>query len=140
MPNVLIYEHCVSEEEMDGQGHANNVAYLNWLQSAAVAHSTAQGWSTADYRRCGWSWVVRSHFIEYRRPLFAGDQVQVKTWIADMKKFSSLRKYQIVHGQTGKLVARAETNWAFVDQATGRLISIPEQVSSAFEVVDSPPA
>ncbi len=137
MPALFLYEYQVTESDIDGQGHANNISYLKWLQNAAIAHSDVQGWDTGKYQSQGWSWVVRSHFIEYRRPVFAGETVLVKTWVAEMKKFSSLRKYEILHSETEKLVARAETNWAFVTTETGRLIAIPEVVSSAFEIPQS---
>lgn len=134
MTAIFLFEHQVTAEEIDGQGHANNIAYFQWLQSAALGHSAAQGWPTKNYKDHGWSWVVRSHFIEYRRPVFIDDTIIVKTWVADMKKASSLRKYEVLIGTTGKLVARAETNWAFVSIQTGRLISIPPEVASAFEI------
>jgi acyl-CoA thioester hydrolase len=129
-----IYEHrlTVSPSEIDGQGHANNVVYLEWLQRAAVLHSAAQGWSAEEYRRRQWAWVVRTHFIEYRRPVFAGEQIVVRTWVANMNRFTSLRKYTLFRDQ--KLVARAETNWAFVDLAAGTLVPIPSEVAAAFEI------
>ncbi|TWT46375.1 Long-chain acyl-CoA thioesterase FadM [Thalassoglobus neptunius] len=134
MPRYFEFLHTVREEDIDPQNHANNVVYLEWLQSAAIAHSAEQGWSTQRYRDNGWAWVVRSHFIEYRRPAFLGDSLTIHTWVADMKKFSSLRKYEVVFSESGKLVARAETNWAFVTTEAGRLIAIPDDVAESFEV------
>ncbi|WP_437201935.1 acyl-CoA thioesterase [Planctomicrobium sp. SH664] len=132
MPLFFHFEHTVAATEIDQQGHANNVAYFQWLQDAAIAHSTLQGWSGEAYRDRNWAWVVRTHFIEYRRPLFAGESIVVKTWVADMKKFTSLRKYQVYRGE--QLMARAETNWAFVDLREGRLIAIPPDVAGSFEI------
>jgi len=48
MHRIYEYRHLVTAEEIDGLGHVNNVIYLKWLQDAAVAHSTANGWSAAD--------------------------------------------------------------------------------------------
>ena len=45
-----------------------------------------------------------------------------------------MRKYEVHHAETGKLIAKAETNWAFVERETGRLIPIPEAVSGAFKI------
>lgn len=135
MPAIFEQSRSVTDDEIDPQGHVNNIVYLRWMQDAAIAHSTQQGWSTADYRVRGWAWVVRSHFIEYRRPAMAGDSVLIKTWVATMERFTSLRKYEIRHAGSGKLLARAETNWAFVDTATGRILAIPIAVGDAFLVV-----
>jgi acyl-CoA thioester hydrolase len=117
-------------------GHANNVVYIAWLQAAAVAHSAAQGWPGTRYHDLGQGWVVRSHAIEYLVPAFAGDHVVVETWVAAMKKVTSLRRYRIVRGGDAAVVAAAETNWAFVDLASGKPVRIPPAVGEAFVVVE----
>jgi acyl-CoA thioester hydrolase len=114
------------------------VVYVAWLQAAAVAHSAAQGWPNSRYHELGQGWVVRSHTIEYLLPGFAGDHVSVETWVATMKKVTSLRRYRIVRGGDGALLATAETNWAFVDLTTGKPVRIPAEVGNAFVVVERP--
>jgi acyl-CoA thioester hydrolase len=135
MPDVYYHSHLVEPAEIDELGHANNVAYIVWMQAAAVAHSAAQGWPGSRYRELGQGWVVRSHAIEYLQPAFAGDRVVVETWVATMKKVTSLRRYRIVRAGDGGLLATAETNWAFVDLAGGKPARIPPEVVAAFVVV-----
>jgi acyl-CoA thioester hydrolase len=136
MPDIFFHSHIVQGDEIDDLGHANNVVYISWLQAAAVAHSAAQGWPGARYHELGQGWVVRSHAIEYLLPAFAGDHVVVETWVASMKKVTSLRRYRIVRHGDGALLATAETNWAFVDLAGGRPVRIPPEVAGAFVVVE----
>lgn len=135
MPAVYEHSHTVRADEVDLFGHVNNLAYLRWLQDAAVAHSAAQGWPMARYRDEDRGWVVRSHFIEYKQAAFANQEIVVRTWIADMRRMTSLRRYQIVRPADSALLARAETNWAFVRMSDLRLMRIPEDVSSCFEIV-----
>jgi acyl-CoA thioester hydrolase len=134
--DLYFHNHVVEPAEIDDLGHANNVAYIAWLQAAAVAHSAAQGWPPARYRELGQGWVVRSHAIEYLQPAFAGDRVVVETWVATMKKVTSLRRYRIARAGDGALLATAETNWAFVDLAAGKPVRIPPEVATAFVVVE----
>lgn len=138
MPALFDYQHLVVEREIDPQGHANNVAYVQWMQDAALAHSAAQGWSGETYRRHGVSWVARSHYIEYRRPAFAGDQLIIRTWVANLQRVSSLRRYHILRAEGEELLAVAETNWAFISIRDQRLTRIPSEVSTAFEILDRP--
>lgn len=132
MPVVFELPHKVTPDEIDPMGHVNNVAYVVWMQTAAVAHSKEQGWSGGAYQNNGWAWVARSHRIEYRRPAFLDDEIIIRTWVADMRKFTSLRKYEMFRGRD--LLARAETNWAFVDAVNQKLLVIPDEVASAFEL------
>ncbi len=136
MPDIFFYPHAVEASEIDALEHVNNVVYMGWMQAAAVAHSDAQGWPEWRYRELGQGWIVRSHAIEYLLPAFAGDHVAVETWVATMKKVTSLRRYRIVRRGDGALLATAETNWAFVDLTTGKPVRIPPEVEKAFVVVE----
>jgi acyl-CoA thioester hydrolase len=135
MPKIFVYKHAVRDEEMDPLGHANNVAYVEWMQQAAVAHSDAQGWPGRRYRDLGLGWVVRSHKIEYLKPALAGDRILVRTWVATLKKVTSLRRFRIIRETDGELLAKAETLWAFVDYSTGQPRRICNEVAEAFQVV-----
>jgi acyl-CoA thioester hydrolase len=135
-----IYEHflSVTSAETDELGHASNLAYVRWMQDAAVAHSAAQGWPGEAYQALGAGFVVRSHQIEYLRPAWPGDQIVVRTWVANLKRVTSLRRYDIVRPADAKLLARAATDWAFIKFATGLPARIPPEIAEAFELVELP--
>lgn len=137
---VGVYEQrrAVQDHEIDELGHVNNLRYLEWMLAAAVAHSDAVGWPAERYAALGHAWVVRSHSIEYLRPAFAADEVVVRTWVSEMGKVSSRRKYAIVRAD-GQLLARAETLWVFVDRLRHTLDRVPAQLLAAFPVVSPAP-
>ena len=134
MPELFEYLHTVTDDEIDQQGHANNVVYVAWMQAAALAHSAALGWTPERYLQLGMGWVARSHTIEYVRPALAGDEIIVQTHVADMKKVTSTRVYRIVRRADGELLARAETHWAFINYATGKPTRIPAEIAHAFPI------
>lgn len=132
-----IYEHSivVDPSAIDRFGHANNLVYLKWLMQAAMAHSTAQGWSLDAYEKLGAGWFVRKHEIEYLRPALAGDELVVRTWVANVEKITSLRRYEILRRPGLEKLALASTNWVFVDYSKQAACRIPPEVSGRFEVV-----
>jgi acyl-CoA thioester hydrolase len=136
MSAIFEWTHTVANADLDGLGHANNISYLKWMQSAALAHSAVQGWPVEAYAALGCGWVVRSHFIEYLSPALLGDAIVVRTWVADMKKVTSLRRFRIVTTRSDKelVLAKSETDWAFIDYKTSVPKRIPPQVISAFEI------
>lgn len=135
MHRIYEYRHLVTEEEIDGLGHVNNVVYLKWLQDAAVEHSSANGWPPRRYREAKIGWVARSHYLEYLQPAFVDEEIIVQTWISNLKKVKSLRKYLIIRPTDSELLLRAETNWAFVNYDNFTPRRIPEEVSSCFSIV-----
>lgn len=139
MPAIFYFQHIVTGEEIDGQGHVNNLEYVKWMQRAAVEHSTAQGWSPERYRPIGAGWVVRSHHIEYLQPAFAGDAIVVQTSVADFKKIQSLRKYKIFRPDDNTVLTVAETNWVFVGAERRGPRRIPQELRDSFIVVPEHP-
>ena len=134
MTEIFEYLHTVSADEIDEQGRANNVVYVSWMQDAALAHSAALGWTPERYLRLGMGWVARSHWIEYLQPAVAGDEIIVETRVSEMKKATSKRVYRILRRRDRALLAKAETNWAFVNYATGKPMRIPDEIAGAFPV------
>jgi acyl-CoA thioester hydrolase len=123
--------------DIDGLGHVSNLVYLRWVLEAALAHSTAKGLDETAYKARGQGWVVRRHEIDYLRAAFAGDELVVETRVATVAAASSTRRTRIL--RDGELLARAATNWAYVDFRTGRPMRIPEEVKSLFELEPDEP-
>lgn len=138
MPRIFTHEIQVPADAIDELGHVSNLVYLHWMQDVAIRHSTARGWGMDRYLGDGAIWVVRSHFIEYRRPAFEGDQLTVLTWIAGFGPRSCTRKYLCWRAADARVIARAETQWAYVELATGQPRRIPDTLRGSFEVVADP--
>ncbi len=139
MPTIYHHRHTVLPAEIDVLGHANNLAYLAWMQSAALAHSAAQGWPGEAFQRLGLGFVVRSHEITYERPAFADEPIVVRTWVASFKRASSVRRYDMVRETDGKRLATAATNWAFINYTTGLPARIPPEIIGSFQVAPDAP-
>lgn len=135
MNPIYTYQFTVPAEAVDRNGHVNNVAYIQWMQDAAIAHARARGCLKAT-EAVGAVWVVRTHHIEYLAPAYAGDPINVLTWVANFKKVRSLRKYKMVRSSDQTVVARAETDWVFVNAGTGRPQIIPETVITTLPLAD----
>lgn len=131
MEHAYEYEIEVPPSAIDANGHVNNVQYVQWMQEAAVAHFTAAG-GTPIMQAHAATWVVRSHQIEYLRPAQAGDRLAVRTWVEDFRRVMSLRKYEFTRSPDRTVLARGQTEWVFLDLATGRPKSIPPELRALF--------
>ena len=121
----------VPDSAIDENGHVNNVAYVQWMQDIAVEHYTAIG-GVAPTQHIGATWVARSHLIEYLVPAFAGEEIEIRTWIENLRKVRSLRKYQFVRKVDDKLLVQGETDWVFVDAQSGRPLAVPPEIIAVF--------
>ncbi len=90
---VYSYEITVPADSLDENGHVNNVRFVQWMQDAAVRHYESIGGIPLT-QAVGATWVLRSHNIKYLRPAFAGDRLQVSTWVVNIRRVRSLRRYR----------------------------------------------
>jgi acyl-CoA thioester hydrolase len=138
MESIYRFNIMVPPESVDANRHVNNVAYVQWMQDAAIAHASASG-CTEITKAIGATWVARTHHIEYLSPAFGGDVITVMTWVADFRKVRSLRRYKFVRPADRKVLARGETDWVLVDAATGRPRAIPAEIRNTFVIVSEEP-
>jgi acyl-CoA thioester hydrolase len=100
------------------------------MQETAFDATTAAGYSPARYAELNRQWLVRETDIEYLLPLRYNDPVEVKTWVVDFQRATSRRAYEFY--RDGELVARAHTDWVFLERSTGRPVAIPQDLATAF--------
>ena len=129
--NIYTKTFIIPENAIDENGHVNNVAYVQWMQDIAVEHYESIG-GTRPTQLVGATWVVREHRIEYLLPAFANEEVEIRTWVENIRRVRSLRKYEFMRIADKKTLVRGETDWVFVDMQTGAPRAIPDEVSKVF--------
>jgi acyl-CoA thioester hydrolase len=132
MPLTHLRTFRVRHYECDAYGQVKQANYLRYMQEAAFDASAAAGYDTDRYHAIGQSWLIRETDIEYLHPLRYGDSVAIKTWVADIRRVRSRRAYELRRVGSGEIVARASTDWAYLDTASGRPVAIPAEIKSAF--------
>lgn len=132
MPVIHTETFRVRYYECDALGHLNNANYLRYMEEAAIRASSAAGYSPARYREMDRLWLARQTEIEYLRPLSYNDEVQIKTWVADFRGVRSKRMYEFLAAGFETPVARASTDWVFLQAQTGKPAAIPAEMADAF--------
>ncbi len=132
MPISPVYKKnlIIPQSAIDENGHVNNVTYVQWMQDIAVEHYSSIGGVQAQGSDA--TWVVREHRVEYFLPAFFGEEIEVRTWVENIRKVRSLRMYEFVRVSDGKTLVKGETEWVFVDVKTGRPVIIPDAVIEVF--------
>ncbi len=126
------YRMEVTPDYIDGNGHVNNVYFIQWMQDAAIAHSDSVGWTTEEYGKIGACWIVRRHEVDYLYPAFAGDRLCVRTWVREFRRVRCERCYEILREKEEKRLAQAKTFWVFWDTVANKPRSIPEEMVRDF--------
>lgn len=116
-------------EDIDALGHVNNAVWVRWIQEMATSHWQAVA---APAHIAAYYWVVTRHEIDHRGNIVAGESVTARTWIESEPKGAQFdRRVDFVDAK-GKVIVRANTTWAMIDKASGRLARVRPEVSAPF--------
>jgi acyl-CoA thioester hydrolase len=140
--------------ECDPLGHVNNAVYLGYLEQVAIDHAAAAGWPASRLRKeAGAVFVARRHEIDFLRPAFENDVLEIITWPDGMSAARAFRYYEVrkvdldplrlpsdelLPGESPRpdsrhnLLITARTEWAFANVELGRPVRIPESVTRDF--------
>ena len=126
---MLKFEHSfiIKAEDIDQQGHVNNVRYVQWIQDVAVAHWREA--ATAEQLE-GVTWVVLRHEIDYLRPAFAGEEITARTWVGKASAAKCERFTEISRGD--EILVRAKSIWCALDSKTFRPRRIDDGIKEKF--------
>lgn len=124
---------CVRYEECDWDGFLKGAAYLSMMQAAAFDASAAAGYGQERYRQIERTWLIRRTALELLQPVVYNDELLVTTWVADFHRVRSIRAYEFHRSGSPELLARAYTDWVFIDTRNGRPVSIPSEITAAYQ-------
>lgn len=118
----------VRHYELDGNGHVNNAVYLNYAEHLTLLHAERSGygqsWTTAQ----GGAWVVHRNVVEYHRPAYYGDVLDLRVRVLYVRGSRGIRHTQIRRDGRGELCAEVLTEWVWTRIADGRPGRVPDQL------------
>lgn len=113
----------VTAEDIDVQGHVNNVAYVKWIQDVAVAHWFSV---TNEATRKKYTWVVLRHEVDYKKQAFETEEIIVKTWVGEPTRISWERFTEITRDED--LIVKARSLWCLIDRETSKPTRITSEL------------
>ena len=127
LPNKFTFSLTVKEKDIDELNHVNNIQYLNWALKAAEQHwdfTTKQKYSDT------FVWVVLRHEIDYLKPLYLNDEINITTYISDIYGVKCERIVEIK--KVNKIVVKVKTIWVLLDKKSMKPTRIPKQIYDLF--------
>jgi acyl-CoA thioester hydrolase len=132
MPRTYTRRFKVRTTDCDAAGHVNHAVYARYLQEAAVAASASIGYDGEWYAAHGVNWVIRRTRLDYLLPARYGDELDVTTYVVNFRRVRSQRNTDITRVNDGRTIARAATDWVYIDMTTGAPKRIPDDMPATF--------
>jgi len=100
----------VTNEHLDQNKHVNNVQFVSWVEQVAAEHWEILKHQTAyvnDY------WVLFDHHIQYKKQVYLGETLTVKTYPLPPEGIKQPRKVEFYRHD--ELVVESRTLWVLFD-------------------------
>lgn len=128
-------ELSVRPDDIDMNDHVHNSRYLDYVLAARYDQmKRCYKMSMDEFLSLGLTWVVKTCFIEFRRPLVLGDTIVVRTAIQEVGETGARVGFQIVKKQTDKLAADGYFEYSMISLTTGRLEKIPQTIIQRYSI------
>jgi len=114
----LIYQKQiqVTEEHIDRNNHVNNVQYVHWVEEIAGEHWEKVKEKT-EYPED--IWMLVDHHIQYKKQVYLGDVITVKTYPKAPEGIRQPRKVEFYCND--QFVVDSSTLWVLVDSKTQKI-------------------
>jgi acyl-CoA thioester hydrolase len=122
----------VEWRDIDPNQHLNNAAYMAYAEDCAVAVGKAFGWPTDVALERGYAFFIRQNRLRYLHPAYLGDELEISTWLVEVKRSSVRRHYDLWRLSDEVLLAQVQTLWITVDPESGKPIRMSPQILNDF--------
>lgn len=130
---VFTMRRLAEWRDVDIAQHVNNANYLSYMEECGIQAASHFGWSMARMKAEGVVIVARRHQIEYRLQVKQGEEVDVSTYLSDVRRSNATRHYTVTRADTGELVTQARSLWVAINPEKNQLVRMPEQMLKDFE-------
>tara|TARA_R110000850_G_scaffold66894_10_gene148473 strand:+ start:404 stop:817 length:414 start_codon:yes stop_codon:yes gene_type:complete len=125
----------VRPDDIDMNQHVHNSKYYDYVLAARYDQmERCYGMSMEAFIARGFSWVVRSSYIEHKRPLFIGDTANVRTRVEEVHKRGVKVSFEITKESDNKVVAKGWLDYTMVSLTSGRPQAIPDDIVEIYSI------
>lgn len=122
----------VEWRDIDTVGHVNNAAYMSYCEDCSTQVGRDLGWAMRRMLDANFALVLRRFRIQYLLPAVLDDEVEITSWVSDVKRATAFRHYELRRVSDGEQLARAYAQVVFFDLAKQRPARVPEDFLEAF--------
>lgn len=122
-------EHRVRPDDIDMYNHVHNSKYFDYVLAARYEQmDTCYGMSMEKFIARGFGWLVRTVYIDYKRPLKMSDYFLVRTGIETIDEKKCRVHFTIIGKASNKVCCDGWFDFVMIELSTGKGVLIPPDV------------
>ncbi len=119
-------------QDIDQAQHVNNAVYLSYVEDCGFQLLKHFRWPMQRMMEESRAILIRKHQIQYLQPALFDDEIEVASYVYDVKRASAMRYYSITRVSDDALLAQVNSLGVWVDLKTGQPARFPDQFLADF--------
>ena len=127
-------EFRVRPDDIDMYNHVHNSKYFDYVLAGRYDQmERCYGMGMDQFIERGFGWLVRTVYMDYKRPLKMSDYFLVKTGIESLDEKICRVNFTITGKATGKTCCDGWFDFVLIDLKTGKGVLIPADVITHYQ-------
>jgi thioesterase-3 len=133
--SIFETELKVRPDDIDMFNHVHNSKYFDYVLAARYEQMDLfYKMPMEDFLRSGFGWVVRTAFVDFKRPMILGDIVKVRTGILTINEKGCRVQFEMETVRTGKIAADGWFDYVMIDIKTGKGCKVSDEMIEAYVI------
>jgi len=125
----------VRPDDIDMFNHVHNSKYFDYVLAARYEQMEKfYNMPMEEFLKSGFGWVVRTAYVDFKRPLILGDVVNVRTGILTINEKGCRVQFEIENSRTSKIASDGWFDYVMIDTSTGKGAKVSEEMIKAYTI------
>lgn len=133
--SIFETELKVRPDDIDMFNHVHNSKYFDYVLAARYEQMEKfYHMPMEDFLKSGFGWVVRTAYVDFKRPMILGDVAKVRTGILTINEKGCRVQFEIEIERTKKVAADGWFDYVMIDISTGRGAKVSPEMIEAYTI------
>lgn len=133
--SIFETELRVRPDDIDMFNHVHNSKYFDYVLAARYEQMEKfYKMPMEDFLESGFGWVVRTAYVDYKRPLKMGDLIIIRTGVHTISEKGCRVQFEIENTKSKKIAADGWFDYVMIDTATGKGSKVNEAMIKAYSI------
>jgi acyl-CoA thioester hydrolase len=112
--------------------HLSFTAFTDYFVYTTLQAAESRGWSIERSEEERLAYVVRRLWIDFIQPVFVWDELEIETWISNIRRLTVLRNYTLRARGKQELLAWGQFLYARLDMNSGKPVRFSDMIWQDF--------
>jgi thioesterase-3 len=133
--SIFETELKVRPDDIDMFNHVHNSKYFDYVLAARYEQMEQfYKMPMEDFLTSGYGWVVRTAYVDFKRPMILGDVVKIRTGILTINERGCRVQFEMENVRTNKIASDGWFDYVMIDTKTGKGCKVTEEMILAYSI------